>query len=83
MKRTLKLAAGAAFILGMTCGALNLRADDDHKIKVCHVTGNGTAHVIDIDKHALPAHLAHGDSVDVPAWFRSGDPCIATPPVEK
>jgi hypothetical protein len=47
---------------------------------VCHVTGNGTAHVIDIDKHAWPAHLAHGDSMDVTTGLRPGDPCVVTPP---
>jgi hypothetical protein len=80
MKQTLALAAGAAAIIGLTFGALNLKAGDDYKVLVCHVTGNGTSHVIDIDSHALPAHLAHGDSLDVPTGYGPGDPCVATPP---
>jgi hypothetical protein len=80
MKQTLALAAGAAFIICMTFGALNLSADNNHKVKVCHVTGNGTAHVIEIDEHAVPAHLAHGDGVDVPTDLQHGDPCAPTPP---
>jgi hypothetical protein len=71
MKQTLALAAGVAAIIGLTAGALSLKADDDHKVLVCHVTGNGSSHVIDIDKHAWPAHQAHGDSLA---------PCGATPP---
>ena len=83
MKHTLALAAGAAFIIGMTYGSLNLSADNDHKMKVCHVTGNGTYHVIEIDHHALQAHLNHGDSQDVPSWFEDGDPCVPSTSVEK
>ncbi len=82
MKQTLALAVGAAVIIGMTYGALSLKAGDDHKVKVCHVTGNGTAHVIEIDNHAVPAHLDHGDSLDVPSWFGHGDPCIIGPIVK-
>jgi|SRR5690349_15493984 hypothetical protein len=82
MKKTLALAAGAAAIICMTFGTLSLRADNDHKTKVCHVTGNGNAHVIDIDNHALPAHMAHGDSVlDLAQQdLKPGEPCVLTPP---
>ena len=82
MKQTLALAVPAAFIICMTYGALNLRADKgDHKMMVCHVTGNGTAHVIDIDKHAWPSHQAHGDStIDNTTGLRAGDPCVVTSP---
>ena len=77
MKRTLALAVGAAFIIGMTYGALSLRAGE--KVKVCHVTGNGTAHVIEISENAVPAHLAHGDSVlDADSELEHGDPCDVT-----
>ena len=31
------------------------------KITVCHLTGNGSFHAIEINENALPAHLAHGD----------------------
>ncbi len=35
----------------------------DHKVAICHVPpGNpSNAHTIEIDYHAVPAHLAHGD----------------------
>ena len=33
------------------------------KVNVCHVTGNGTYRLININKNALPAHLDHGDAV--------------------
>jgi hypothetical protein len=78
MKRTLALAAGVAGIIGFTFGAPSLKAGDDHKYLVCHVTGNGSSHVIDIDKHAWPAHQAHGDSMAT-AGYGKGDACAATP----
>lgn len=31
------------------------------KVDVCHRTGNGGFHEINISMNALPAHLAHGD----------------------
>jgi hypothetical protein len=31
------------------------------KVDVCHRTGNGSFHQINISMNALPAHLAHGD----------------------
>ena len=31
------------------------------KVDVCHRTGNGSSHVINISMNALPAHLRHGD----------------------
>jgi hypothetical protein len=32
------------------------------KVAVCHVTGNGSSHTINIAEPAVPAHLAHGDT---------------------
>jgi hypothetical protein len=80
MKQTFALAVGAAVIISLTFGALSLKAGDDHKVKVCHVTGNGTAHVIEIDHHAVQAHLDHGDSLNVPVGYTHGDPCVIAPP---
>ncbi|TAL08322.1 MAG: hypothetical protein EPO00_07400 [Chloroflexota bacterium] len=31
------------------------------KVSVCHRTGNGSYHEINISGNALPAHLRHGD----------------------
>jgi hypothetical protein len=31
------------------------------KADVCHLTGNGSFHEINISMNALPAHLGHGD----------------------
>lgn len=31
------------------------------KVDVCHRTGNGSFHEINISSNALPAHLRHGD----------------------
>lgn len=31
------------------------------KVDVCHRTGNGSFHEINISGNALPAHLRHGD----------------------
>ena len=80
MKQTLAVAFGvAAIIIGMTYGARSLKASNDHKAWICHVTGNGNAHVIEIDWNAVPAHLRHGDNWDVPQGAHQGDPCDANP----
>lgn len=36
--------------------------DDGPKIKICHRTGNGSYHSIEISVNAEPAHRAHGDA---------------------
>jgi uncharacterized repeat protein (TIGR01451 family) len=35
--------------------------DDGPKVQICHRTGNGSYHLIDISINAEPAHRAHGD----------------------
>ena len=37
--------------------------DDGPKIQICHRTGNGSYHLIDISINAEPAHRAHGDAM--------------------
>jgi LPXTG-motif cell wall-anchored protein len=37
------------------------------RVTVCHLLGNGSYHVISFDRHALRAHLAHGDLYPAPA----------------
>lgn len=36
--------------------------DDGPKVQICHRTGNGSYHLIDISINAEPAHRAHGDA---------------------
>lgn len=31
------------------------------KVTICHLTGNGSFHAIEVNENALPAHLSHGD----------------------
>jgi hypothetical protein len=81
MKRALMLAVGAAVIIGLTYGAPNLKANV--KVRVCHVEGNGGSHVIIVSENAVPAHLAHGDSLNVAEWLRAGDPCDLIDGTEK
>jgi hypothetical protein len=45
------VAAGAATVFGSPQG----------KQDVCHQTGNGSYHVINVSMNAVPAHLRHGD----------------------
>jgi hypothetical protein len=33
-----------------------------HKVQLCHRTGNGSYHLIDVEVDAEPAHRAHGDA---------------------
>ena len=42
-------------------------APQHQRVTVCHLLGNGTYHVLSFDRHALRAHLAHGDLYPVPA----------------
>ena len=35
--------------------------EDDHRVTICHVDGQGRFHPITVDYHAVPAHLDHGD----------------------
>ena len=37
------------------------------RVTVCHLLGNGSYNVISFDRHALQAHLTHGDLYPVPA----------------
>ena len=49
----------ALLIVVLATGAM--AGGGDHKMAVCHVTGNGSFHQISVDVHAVPAHLQHGD----------------------
>lgn len=51
---------GILFV-GMLVFASAVIAKGADKVDVCHVTGNGSYHLINISTNAVPAHLAHGD----------------------
>ena len=76
MKHIFAFSMGAALIVGMTFGALSLRAVD--KVRVCHVEGlkSGRAHVIEISPSALPAHLNHGDSLQAAEGLDVRNACV-------
>jgi len=76
MKQALALAVGAAVIIGMTHQALSLSTAE--RVLVCHVEGNGSAHVIEVSEHAVEAHLAHGDSLEAAEGLEPGDDCEVT-----
>jgi hypothetical protein len=83
---TITLAAVLAFAVASQA-ALAQQAPPP-KVAVCHVTGNGTFHLIVISTNALDAHLNHGDGEPggpVPnlPGFIFGDNCgptVAPPP---
>ena len=56
----------AALVLFGSTASLDLRAAGDHKVLICHIPpGNPeNAHEINVDYHAVPAHVAnHGDTI--------------------
>lgn len=55
------------------------------KVDVCHVTGDGTFHLLNINGNALEAHLGHGDALPgatVGDVVLGIDCSVETPPVE-
>ena len=42
-------------------GQAALVTDEGSKVQICHRTGNGSYHLIEISVSAEPAHRAHGD----------------------
>jgi hypothetical protein len=50
---------GVAVLAGGRAGTALAGPKD--KVAICHLTGNGQAHLITVSQSALPAHLAHGD----------------------
>jgi hypothetical protein len=45
----------------VAAGTASAQGEPLGKVDVCHRTGNGAFHEINISRNALPAHLAHGD----------------------
>ncbi len=46
--------------------------ENTQKVEICHRTGNGSYHLIDVSINAEPAHRAHGDAR--PGEAVPGDP---------
>jgi hypothetical protein len=61
---TKKLAFGSLLTV-LAISAVAVFADSPGKVDVCHIPpGNpANAHVINVSVRAVPAHLAHGDSL--------------------
>ena len=79
MKHALALSIGAALIIVMTYEARSqVIVIPEKEVKVCHVEGNGKAHVVIISENAVKAHLAHGDSLNVAEGLKAGTPCTIT-----
>jgi hypothetical protein len=53
------LIGGAAALASVRAGTALAGPKD--KVAICHLTGNGQAHLITVSQSAIPAHLAHGD----------------------
>jgi hypothetical protein len=52
-------------VMLLLCGAAALQAASQGKVDVCHIPpGNpANAHTINVSVNAVPAHLAHGDTL--------------------
>lgn len=59
--RRVTAAALMPALLFVTAGAATVLGSPQGKVDVCHQTGNGSYHVINVSGNAVPAHLRHGD----------------------
>lgn len=64
------LAALAMIAVTLTASSADAAAS---KTLVCHVEGNGTAHVVAVSDQAVDAHVAHGDAMATTGV--AGDEC--------
>ena len=56
----------ALMMVGFSVTPPSVKADNlNHKVLICHIPpGNPeNAHEIEVDFHAVPAHLGHGDTL--------------------
>jgi hypothetical protein len=60
VRRLLLTALAPAMVL-VAATAASAVGSPQGKVDVCHRTGNGGVHEINISMNALPAHLRHGD----------------------
>lgn len=64
MKKTLiALTAIFAFASFQTGKSSTVANNSNEKVTICHREGNGSSHTITVSINAVPAHLAHGDSI--------------------
>ena len=63
MRRTRRLLAAALIpaVIFVAAGTATAFGASQGKEDVCHLTGNGSYHLINVSVNALPAHLRHGD----------------------
>jgi len=80
MRHLTILLAAALALIGVAVSHDALLAQPPEKQQICHVTGNGEAHIIEVSTRAVPAHLRfHGDCL-INSTDRTliGQPCDAT-----
>lgn len=63
MKRLILLACAALAVLALGATAVSASRTVTGKTDVCHRTGNGSFHRINVSDRAVPAHIAHGDGL--------------------
>ena len=62
--KRLAVSGGLALVLVVALGATAVAGGQkDHKVAVCHVTGNGKVVEISVAMPAVDAHLGHGDTL--------------------
>lgn len=57
----MKLRRFTTILVAVLAFTVALKPAFAQKVQDCHRTGNGSFHLITIDLHGLPAHIAHGD----------------------
>ena len=57
------LAVVALFLVTIAPAALAAPSNVGEKVEVEHITPNGNTVLISVSENAVPAHLAHGDSL--------------------
>jgi len=63
LKKAMAVSVGVGMLIALgSTSLMSLEGGEaDHRVTICHVDGQGRFHKITVDRHAVPAHLAHGD----------------------